>query len=364
MERSTANTRAITVVAIAVATSAAACWTSPPAGGSEVDVDEACEIRCGADTARDAEADAPTRDTARRETGGPLDTGEPADTRGDTSMRDADPSDGTPPSDAGDGGDDGQALPSEQVLFRVDFEETDPGQYTRQDYADEWPAADWTDGLEDGRGRIVEDPEEAGNQALEVLYPADVFGSRNHGVQWQLTFGDQYDELYLQYRLRFQEEFQFVKGGKLPGLFGGEGNTGGDAPDGTDGWSARMMWRRAGKVIQYVYHPDQPGTYGEEFEYRRNGEVVSFEPGTWHTVQHRIVMNTPGQSDGRIQAWFDGQLALDETGLRFRDIADFAVDGFYFSTFFGGGNDTWAPDSDMHIYYDDFVVARERIPAP
>ena len=49
----------------------------------------------------------------------------------------------------------------------------------------------------------------------------------------------------------------FVKGGKLPGLFGGEGNTGGGIPTGMDGFSARMMWRGSGRVVQYVYYPDQ-----------------------------------------------------------------------------------------------------------
>ena len=33
-----------------------------------------------------------------------------------------------------------------------------------------------------------------------------------------------------------------------------------DVPDGTDGWSGRMMWREDGAATQYLYHPDQPGT--------------------------------------------------------------------------------------------------------
>ena len=62
------------------------------------------------------------------------------------------------------------------------------------------------------------------------------------GAQWRLELGDDYDELYLTYRVRFADEFNFVKGGKLPGLVGGEANTGGRVPTGRDGWSARMMW--------------------------------------------------------------------------------------------------------------------------
>jgi hypothetical protein len=63
----------------------------------------------------------------------------------------------------------------------------------------------------------------------------------------------------LSYYVRFSENFDFVKGGKLPGLFGGVGNSGGEIPDGTDGFSTRFMWRRNGDFkpqgSQYVASP-------------------------------------------------------------------------------------------------------------
>ena len=140
----------------------------------------------------------------------------------------------------------------------------------------------------------------------------------------------------MSYRVRFEDGFDFVKGGKLPGLIGGTGNTGGNRPNGSDGWSGRMMWRRGGDAVQYVYHPDQPGIYGEDFRWERR-----FEPGRWHTVEHRFVMNDPRKHDGILQAWFDGQEALYVDDLRFRDVDSFAIDQFYTSTFFGGGDSTW-----------------------
>ena len=68
----------------------------------------------------------------------------------------------------------------------------------------------------------------------------------------------------MSYDVQFEEGFDFVKGGKLPGLFGGEGNTGGGIPTGMDGFSARMMWRGNGRVVQYVYYPDQPEHFGHD----------------------------------------------------------------------------------------------------
>lgn len=41
--------------------------------------------------------------------------------------------------------------------------------------------------------------------------------------------------------------------------------------------------------------------------------------GAWHTIEVLLVLNTPGQRDGRITAWLDGQLAIDAVG---REITD------------------------------------------
>ena len=354
--------------------------TTGTSDASDID-EETCEVaNCdtgpaedtAADTSPEPDTDEPEMDTAdaAEDTAGAEDT--EADTAPDTSSDDTGSADTSETSDAADtttadatdASPDGGGLDPEDIVLSVDFDDVSLGKYSEDDYDSQWPEADWLEGLQDGRGDVVENPEDSSDQVLEVLYPAGEYGPNDQGVQMKILFDNSYDELYLRYRVRFEKDFEWVKGGKLPGLIGGEANTGGDVPDGTDGWSARMMWRRGGHAVQYVYHPDQSGTYGEDMSYELNGNEVDFQDGTWHTVQHRIVMNTPGQSDGRIQAWFDGQLALDRQNMRFRDVSDFAVDGFYFSTFFGGGDDSWAPDSDMHIYYDNFVVAEEKIPAP
>ena len=159
--------------------------------------------------------------------------------------------------------------------------------------------------------------------------------------------------------MQFAEGFDFVKGGKLPGLFGGEGNTGGGIPTGMDGFSARMMWRGNGRVVQYVYYPDQPEHFGHDMPWTDpvTGEDLMFVPGTWHNVVHQLKLNTPGERNGVLRTYFDGQLALEVEGLRFRDTTDFAIDGMYFSTFFGGGSDSWSTTADETIYFDNFRIS-------
>lgn len=242
------------------------------------------------------------------------------------------------------------AGPPAEIVLSVDFEELEPGPYERAEVDAAWPTVRWASGLE--RCEIVE---EDGDRFLRVHYPAGSVGPGEGGAQWWVDFDRSYGELYLAYRVRFGEGFDFVRGGKLPGLMGGTGNTGGERPSGLDGWSARMMWRTGGEAVQYVYHVNQPTIYGEDFPWDAGG-TRAFD-ATFHTVEHHVVMNTPAIDDGSIRGYWDGALALDRGELRFRDVDTFAIDGFYFSTFFGGSDATWAATRDEHVDFDDFVVS-------
>jgi hypothetical protein len=247
------------------------------------------------------------------------------------------------------------------ALLRIDFDSSPLGNYDEAKLEADWGAIPWNNGIDAGRAEIVDGGEAHVGRSLRIRYPAGGVGAGPSGAQFKVAIpvpanSPGYEELYCAYWLKFSDGFQFVKGGKIPGFAGGAANTGGNKPNGSDGFSARMMWRGAGKVVQYLYHPDQPTIYGQDLDWDLGGQRV-FEPGSWHRVEHRIVMNTPGMSDGLVQAWFDGELALDQQGIRFRDVSDFAIDIFYFSTFFGGSGASWAPSSDQYVTFDDFIIA-------
>jgi len=251
------------------------------------------------------------------------------------------------------------AAPSSgRIIFSQDFDTTPLGGYGPDALAAGWMGAAPSDGVRQRRTSVVDGPAAHEGRALRVLYPKGGVGSSAGGALWRMRVG-RFDDLYCSYYVRFDPEFDFVKGGKLPGLAGGAANSGGRKPTGTDGWSARMMWRARGEVVQYVYHVDQPTNYGEDFHWDRGGQRL-FRPGAWHRVEHRIVINTPGQRDGIVQGWFDGMLALERRNVRFRDIDAFAIDIFAFSTFFGGSDPTWAPPKDEQVTFDEFIIATAR----
>lgn len=270
----------------------------------------------------------------------------------------------------------GAALPSASavVLYENDFEDDSVGTYTVANLTADWNSPSGNNGVDEGRVSIADDADAYGAKSLVVTYPE---GESNQGKsQWRLDLKGGYEELFLSYRIRFDEGFDFVRGGKLPGLCGGACNTGGNAPTGTDGWSARMMWRTDGSggaptngdtanIVQYAYHVDQPTQFGEDLRWDDGTPPVwrEFESDTWYHLQHRIVMNTPGAPDGIIQAWLDGEMVLDVQDIRFRDTNAFQIDTMYFSTFFGGSSTIWEATKDEQVYLDDFVVSTEYLHA-
>ena len=159
------------------------------------------------------------------------------------------------------------------------------------------------------------------------------------------------DSLRLSYYLRFANDFDFVKGGKLPGLFGGNGASGGNIPDGTDGFSTRFMWRRNGDGEVYAYIPNSKD-YGTSIG-RGNWR---FQPGIWHHIEQEIKLNSSGKANGRIKVWLDGVQVLDQEGITFRYVDSLKIDGIFFSTFFGGGDSSWATPKDTHIDFAEFSI--------
>ena len=243
-----------------------------------------------------------------------------------------------------------------RTIFSADFEHAEPGIYTKAQLNRDWNIPVWSDGIEEERVWIVET--EPATRALSVKFPAHTYGSEKNGAVWRLQFDSSYSAVEVRFDVMFKKGFDFVRGGKLPGLFGGNGNTGGNKPSGDDGFSARMMWRDDGRVVQYLYYPDQPDRYGHQIPWidATTGRQIQFVPGKWHTVVHQLSINTPGKRDGRLHAFFDNQPVLKMDSIRFRDTDTFSIDGFVFSTFFGGGDNSWQTTANEAVYFDNFRI--------
>ena len=211
---------------------------------------------------------------------------------------------------------------------------------------------------------LVPDPDRPGGTALRVAYPTGSAsrdaGGPDGGMQAYLELpGGPVEALDLVYRVRFPPGFDFVKGGKLPGLYGGTVTGGREIPDGTDGFSTRYMWRAGGAGEVYAYLPTS----------REHGTSLGrgcwwFVPGQWTEIHQRVLLNSPDAADGRVLVWQDGRQVLDATGLRFRTTGELRIDGLFFSTFFGGSDSTWASPVDQYADFAGFRLASVPGPPP
>jgi len=214
-----------------------------------------------------------------------------------------------------------------------------------------------------GRDNMQRMPDPLGRfgDVLRVRYPKGSAsptvtrdaGAPVGGAQFYATLGlAPRDSLHLRYYVRFAEGFDFVKGGKLPGLYGGTVLSGGNIPDGTNGLSTRYMWRRSGDGEVYTYLPTS-----EDFGTSLGRGAWRFQPGRWYLLEQEVTLNAPGQRDGRVRVWVDEKPMLDQGGLLFRTVDSLKIEGLFFSTFFGGDDRTWAAPGDTYVDFARFAVA-------
>ena len=152
----------------------------------------------------------------------------------------------------------------------------------------------------------------------------------------------------LAYEVAFVEGFDFAKGGKLPGLYGGNAPSGG--ADTSMGFSTRYMWRTGGAGEVYAYVPDKSGAYGESIG---RGDWT-FVPGQWQQLEQEVIVNHLGQKDGVLRVWVGGRLLIKRTDMLYRVNDNVLVNGLMFSTFFGGHDPSWASPKTQMAFFRNF----------
>lgn len=197
-----------------------------------------------------------------------------------------------------------------------------------------------------------------GADAIRVDYVGYERGSKRVVVGHRLPRSA--DEMTLCYHVRFAEDFQFVRGGKLHGLGPDEKVTGGQ-PMRPDGWSARVMFRAGGRLHTYLYTQDKDSKWGVG----RPAEDFRFEKGRWHAVSIHVRLNSEAQkADGFTHVYVDGRRVIEHEGIRFRGQLGPAtqISQALFSTFHGGNKPAWSPtDADgrfttVHAWFHGLAV--------
>lgn len=249
-----------------------------------------------------------------------------------------------------------------EVVYSNGFDGLPTGLVSDSQIKTNWSTR-YAKGPDEGRVEIVTDSQSG--KAARVKYPAFGNQSTPSGATWETDINVSSDELYMAYWVKFDSNFQFVKGGKLPGLAGST-----SFPYGDNEFTTRLMWRENGKLEFYLHDYKLDNNAGEE-PYRvfwdDFGEHARIIPGQWHHIEIRQKLNSPGQLNGRLQGWLDGVLMCDDTsnsGVRDFGQNNTKINQLYFSTFFGGSSTPeiqWQPINDVYVTFDDFTVSTQRI---
>ncbi|KAI6123856.1 polysaccharide lyase family 14 protein [Pisolithus croceorrhizus] len=226
------------------------------------------------------------------------------------------------------------------------------------------------------------------NPVLQINYPAGSYSGGTGGAQWYTQWnasdGTTFNSMLLSYELAFDSNFNWVKGGKLPGLRGGPNTnscSGGSQPTGNDCFSTRLMWRTggAGEVYAYMLQPNNLCSQGSIICNSDYGISIDrgsfyFATGQWMRITMVVQMNDPPDvANGNLVLYFDDSQIISQQGLQFRNGTAVNVGGLYFSnsrftymicqTLLQGSDDSWATLQPVNTYYRNFQLYGSSLPS-
>jgi hypothetical protein len=257
------------------------------------------------------------------------------------------------------------------VVFADDFESyTEPGELT----------SNWTDFFQRDNVRLTRVPGNiyAGKQALEFFSPKQETDLSNSSEK---VLTREVSTLYLRYYSKFDTSFDVLGSSHNGSVIAAHYLINGQATPGVpanginkflaafENWRGDPKEQNPGNYNLYLYHPEQRSEYGDHFF--PNGEVspntsipAKFAPGfvkrpnvipdlgRWYCHEMMVKANTPGQRDGQITLWLNGQIIADFKNLRLRDVNSLMINEFSINLHIG--QNTRGP---TRKWYDNVVAA-------
>lgn len=187
---------------------------------------------------------------------------------------------------------------------------------------------------------------------LEISYPKGSYNPSGSPRGWAgfiytPSIPEETQHILFSYSIVFDENFDFVKGGKLPGLCGGScprwWNIEGD------GFSTRFMWRKKGDAEVYGYFPWVTWKSIERW-------MFTFTTEKQYNISQEIYLNTPSQSDGILRVYVDNMLVYEDTNILYRQTPQTLANKILFSTFFGWADNSWATSINTFARFSNFQI--------
>ncbi|KAJ3567093.1 hypothetical protein NP233_g6583 [Leucocoprinus birnbaumii] len=168
---------------------------------------------------------------------------------------------------------------------------------------------------------------------IQILYPAHSVNPAQEPVGGASFYASPIDlssatNVSLQYSVFFPLGFDWVKGGKLPGLYGGRTGCSGGT-DAEDCFSTRLMWRAQGVGELYLYAPKSrqpkslcsaPGSAcNTDYGFSIGRGSFKWPSGKWTSVTQTVALNTEGKANGGFALSVNAQPVIERRDIFYRD---------------------------------------------
>lgn len=197
--------------------------------------------------------------------------------------------------------------------------------------------------------------------ALVVKIPKGKSSGRDTGFVFDHSFQAALSAT-MTYKVKFDNGFDWTKGGKLLGFGGNDkrGNRLSGISTGCkytkDSFSSRVMWREDGELVTYTYYPDGTTRCGKDAK----AKGFRFETGKWYTITKYVKMNDIGKKNGQIKLQVDDKTVVDIKNAVLRKKNLTKINAALFHVYAGGGrtNENFFAKRNISLRLDDIKVYR------
>jgi hypothetical protein len=110
------------------------------------------------------------------------------------------------------------------------------------------------------------------------------------------------------------------------------------------------------EIVQFTYGSNKGYLGSAKGLFVGCGRAHFNADGEWHHVQMTIHLNDVGQTNGRIDACYDGKRYFSRQNIVFRLTPTLVINGILFQSFFGGSGIKYAAPKSTHVDFADFAL--------
>lgn len=226
--------------------------------------------------------------------------------------------------------------------------------------------------------QIENDPAGSKSSVLKIKYPAGSRNPANKPVGGTGFYAVPYDLrlsslISFSYEVFVPNDFNFVKGGKLPGLYGGhESCSGGNKA--LDCFSVRYMFRTngQGEIYMYVDKDWQDSDIcsvpprsicNAKYGISVGRGAFSFQKGAWNKLEQIVSLNTftngYPEKNGIIEVYHNDIKVTSFDKVVYRNNSTINAVGIDFETFFGGSDESYNTPTTQYLYFRNFKLTSD-----